>query len=136
MLPVLLRDIGVVLFSIGLISAAYELLIRQQLLEDLAGAVRAVLEPDNRRLGIVGLYRSRDEKSRGEHGVDDLISATRADMFCVGLGLLAFVPERQARLIERINDGCHFRFLMFDPESDAATVLDRSLGDGSGSRSA
>lgn len=131
-LSILTRDIGVLLMSLGLISALYETLIRRQLLQDLLDEVRIVLDPDTRRLGVEALYRGRDEKGNRGRSIDNLISETRHEMFCLGLGLLAFVPERQALLIERMQQGCRFKFLIFNTESDAAAILDLSLGYGNG----
>lgn len=130
--PDLLRDLGIILASVGTISAVYELFIRRQLTEDLSQRLVALLDPDTRRLGISALYRSRDEKTLRGQSIDDLIKSTQKELLCAGLGLRSFVPERQALIRSRIKQGARFRFLIFDAESPTLETLDRSLGAGKG----
>jgi Domain of unknown function (DUF5919) len=132
LMEALLKDVGILLVSLGTISAVYEYLIRQQLLDDLVLRLQDIIDPDSRRLGVRAMYQSRDEKIRRGESIDNLIASTKTELFSVGLGLLAFVPERQALIKRRIQEGCRFRFLIFDATSSAAEALDRTLGAGNG----
>jgi uncharacterized protein DUF5919 len=128
----LFREVGIILVSIGLISGVYELLIRQQMVQDMTGMMKQLLDPDSKRLGIAALYQTRDDKIERGQGLEELIRSTQREMLCLGLGLLAFVPERKSLLRARMEQGCRFRFLLFDAESANASALDVSLGSGDG----
>lgn len=129
----ILRDLGIVLCSIGLISVLYEMLIRRQLLSDYNNALQEILDPDTRKLGVRALFRDRDDKTNRGRSLDALLRRTRKEMLCLGLGFYQFLPEKRDLLLTKIREGCSFRFLIFDPESRNATALDESLGYGNGS---
>jgi hypothetical protein len=132
LLSEVLRDLGIVLCSIGLISSLYEFLIRRQLLDDYNTALQTILDPDTKKLGVRALFRDRDDKSNRGRSLDALLRATRHEMLCYGLGCYQFLPEKQNLLLAKIKDGCCFEFLIFNPESRHATALDESLGYGNG----
>jgi hypothetical protein len=127
-----LRDLGIVLCSIGLISSLYEFLIRRQLLEDYNTTLQNILDPDTKKLGVRALFRDRDDKSNRGRSLDALLRATRKEMRCLGLGCYQFLPEKRDLLLAKIREGCSFAFLIFNPQSRHATALDESLGYGSG----
>lgn len=127
-----LRDLGIVLCSIGLISLLYEMLIRQQLLADYNAALQAILDPDTRKLGVRALFRDRDDKSARGRSLDAVLRVTRRELLCFGLGCYQFLPEKREVLLSKVREGCSFRFLIFNPASKHATSLDESLGYGSG----
>lgn len=129
----MLRELGLILCSIGIISILYETLIRRQLIKDYNAALVDILDPDSRRLGIGGIFLDRDDKVSRGRALDVLLRSARQEMFCFGLGFYEFLPERRDLLRAKLRDGCVFRFLMFDAESEAACALDQSLGLGNGS---
>jgi Domain of unknown function (DUF5919) len=121
------RDLGIVLCSVGLISVLYEMLIRRQLIEDYHTALRDILDPDTKRLGIRALFRNRDDKTARGRSLDAVLRATRKEMLCFGLGFYRFLEKREL-LLEKMKDGCQFKFLIFNPKSRHAKALDESLG--------
>src|ERR1051326_421054 len=125
-----LRDLGVVLCSIGLISLLYEILIRLQLLADYNDVLQKLLDPDTKKLGIRALFRDREDKSTRGRSLDALLRSTRKEMLCLGLGFYQFLPEKSDLLLAKIREGCSFRFLMFNPDSKHSAALDLSLGHG------
>lgn len=132
LLSEVLRDVGIVLCSIGAISSLYELLIRRQLLEDYNAALQDILDPDTKKLGVKALFRDRDDKSNRGRSLDALLRATHEEMLCFGLGCYQFLPEKRELLLAKIREGCSFEFLIFNPKSKHAAALDESLGNGSG----
>lgn len=129
----ILRDLGIILCSIGFISLLYEMLIRRQLLADYNNALQDILDPDTRKLGIRALFRDRDDKTLRGRSLDALLRSTRKEMLCLGLGFYQLIPEKRDLLLTKIREGCSFRFLIFDPTSKNAAALDESLGYGNGS---
>ena len=129
----ILRDLGIVLCSIGFISLLYEMLIRRQLLADYNNALQDILDPDTRKLGVRALFRDRDDKTLRGRSLDALLRSTRKEMLCLGLGFYQLIPEKRDLLLTKIREGCSFRFLIFDPTSKNAAALDESLGYGNGS---
>lgn len=129
----ILRDLGIVLCSIGLISMLYELLIRGQLIADYNSALREILDPDTKKLGVRALFRDRDDKTARGRSLDATLRLTRKEMFCLGLGFYQFLPEKRDLLLAKIREGCSFKFLIFNAESRNARALDESLGNGNGS---
>jgi hypothetical protein len=129
----ILRDPGIVLCSIGLISLLYEMLIRRQLIADYNSALREILDPDTKKLGVRALFRDRDDKTTRGRSLDALLRATRKEMVCLGLGFYQFLPEKRELLLAKIREGCSFKFLIFNPKSRNAPALDESLGYGNGS---
>jgi hypothetical protein len=127
------RDLGIVLCSIGLISMLYELLIRRLLIADYNNALRELIDPDTRKLGVSALFRDREDKTMRGRSIDALLRSTRKEMICIGLGFYQFLPEKRDLLLAKLKEGCSFRFLIFDTESKNAAALDQSLGDGDGS---
>lgn len=132
LLSEVLRDLGIVLCSIGAISSLYELLIRRQLLEDYNAALQDILDPDTKKRGVKALFRDRDDKSNRGRSLDALLRATREEMLCFGLGCYQFLPEKRELLMAKLREGCSFEFLIFNPMSKHAVALDESLGNGSG----
>jgi len=45
----------------------------------------------------------------------------------IGLGLYQFVPEQQDLIKTRLQEGCNFRFVIFDVNSPHIAALDRNL---------
>lgn len=129
----ILRDLGIILCSIGFISLLYEMLIRRQLLADYNNALQDILDPDTRKLGVRALFRDRDDKTLRGRSLDALLRSTRKEMLCLGLGFYQLIPEKRDLLLTKIREGCSFRFLIFDPTSKNAAALDESLGYGNGS---
>jgi hypothetical protein len=129
----ILRDLGIVLCSIGLISLLYELLIRRQLIDDYHNALQEILDPDTKKLGIKAMFRDRDDKTARGRSLDALLRATRKEMVCLGLGFYQFLPEKRELLLAKVKEGCSFRFLIFDPKSKNAAAFDESLGYANGS---
>ena len=129
----ILRDLGIVLCSIGCISLLYEMLIRRQLLADYNNALQDILDPDTRKLGVRALFRDRDDKTLRGRSLDALLRSTCKEMLCLGLGFYQLIPEKRDLLLTKIREGCSFRFLIFDPTSKNAAALDESLGYGNGS---
>jgi hypothetical protein len=129
----ILRDLGIVLCSIGFISLLYEMLIRRQLIADYNNALQDILDPDTRKLGVRALFRDRDDKTLRGRSLDALLRSTRKEMLCLGLGFYQLIPEKRDLLLTKIREGCSFRFLIFDPTSKNAAALDESLGYGNGS---
>ena len=129
----ILRDLGIVLCSIGFISLLYEMLIRRQLLADYNNALQDILDPDTRKLGVRALFRDRDDKTLRGRSLDALLRSTRKEMLCLGLGFYQLIPEKRDLLLTKIREGCSFRFLIFDPTCKNAAALDESLGYGNGS---
>jgi uncharacterized protein DUF5919 len=129
----ILRDLGIVLCSIGLISLLYELLIRGQLIADYNNSLQEILDPDTKKLGVRALFRDRDDKTTRGRSLDAMLRATRKEMFCLGLGFYQFLPEKRDLLLAKIREGCSFKFLIFDAKSRNAKALDESLGYGNGS---
>ena|ERR1700688_4534181 len=127
------RDLGIVLCSIGLISMLYELLIRRLLIADYNNALRELIDPDTRKLGVSALFRDREDKTMRGRSIDALLRSTRKEMICIGLGFYQFLPEKRDLLLAKLKEGCSFRFLIFDTESKNAAALDQSLGDGDSS---
>jgi hypothetical protein len=127
------RDFGIVLCSIGLISILYELLIRRLLIADYNNALRELIDPDTKKLGVSALFRDREDKTMRARSIDALLRAMRKEMICIGLGFYQFLPEKRDLLLAKLKEGCSFRFLIFDTESKNAAALDESLGDGDGS---
>ncbi len=124
----ILRDLGILSCSIGLISIAYESLIRKQLLEDYNDLIRTVLDPDSRRLGVVHLFRNRAEKHRKGWLPEVLLRAANDEVLCLGLGLVNFIPEEKELIRQKVTQGCRFRFLIYDVEDTEAGALDETLG--------
>ena len=133
LLSEILRDLGIVLCSIGLISLLYELLIRRQLIADYNSALQDILDPDTKKLGIRALFRDRDDKTARGRSLDALLRTTKRDMICLGLGFYQFLPEKRELLLTKIKENCCFKFLIFNPHSRNAPALDESLGYGNGS---
>jgi len=129
----ILRDLGIVLCSIGFISLLYEMLIRRQLIADYNNALQDILDPDTRKLGVRALFRDRDDKTLRGRSLDALLRSTRKEMLCLGLGFYQLIPEKRDLLLTKIREGCSFRFLIFDPTSKNAAALDESFGYGNGS---
>jgi hypothetical protein len=129
----ILRDLGIVLCSIGLISLLYEMLIRRQLLTDYNNVLQQLLDPDTKKLGIQALFRDREDKTSRGRSLDALLRNARKEIFCIGLGFYQFLPEKRDLILARIREGCSFRFLMFNPNSEHAAALDESLGYGTDS---
>src|SRR5258708_5620235 len=102
----ILRDLGIVLCSIGLISMLYELLIRGQLIADYNNALREILDPDTKKLGVRALFRDRDDKTARGRSLDATLRVTRKEMFCLGLGFYQFLPEKKDLLLAKIREGC------------------------------
>ena len=128
----MLREFGLILCSIGLISVLYELLIRKQLMEDYNQILTGILNPDASRLGVKALFLDRDDRANRGRALDSLLRSTKEEMFCMGLGFYQFLPDRRLELISRVREGCRFRFLIFDVNSPTAQTLDSSLGYGNG----
>ena len=128
----ILRDLGIVLCSIGFISLLYEMLIRRQLLADYNNALQDILDPDTRKLGVRALFRDRDDKTLRGRSLDALLRSTRKEMLCLGLGFISH-SEKRDLLLTKICEGCSFTFLSFDPTSKNALALDEGLGYGNGS---
>lgn len=126
----ILRDLGIVLCSIGLISLLYEVLIRRQLISDYNNALQDILDPDAKKLGVRALFRDREDKTARGRSLDALLRATRKEMLCLGLGFYQFLPEKRDLLLTKIREGCSFGFLIFDPKCRNAAALDESLGYG------
>jgi hypothetical protein len=129
----ILRDLGIVLCSIGLISMLYELLIRGQLIADYNNALREILDPDTKKLGVRALFRDRDDKTARGRSLDATLRLTQKEMFCLGLGFYQFLPEKRELLLAKIREGCSFKFLIFNAGSRNANALDESLGNSNGS---
>ena len=129
----ILRDLGIVLCSIGLISVLYELLIRGQLIADYNNALQEILDPDTKKLGVRALFRDRDDKTARGRSLDAMLRLTRKEMFCLGLGFYQFLPEKRDLVLAKIREGCSFKFLIFNARSRNAKALDESLGNGNGS---
>jgi hypothetical protein len=127
------RDFGIILCSIGLISILYEMLIRRQLIADYSNALRDIIDPDTRRLGVSALFENRDDKTHRGRSIDALLRSTNKELLCVGLGFYQFLPEKRDLLLAKLREGCTFRFLIFDAGSETARALDKSLGYGNGS---
>jgi len=128
-----LRDLGIVLCSIGLVSLLYEMLIRRQLLVDYNNVLQDILDPDTKKLGIRALFRDRDDKTTRGRSLDTLLRASRKDMLCFGLGFYQILPEKRDLLLAKLREGCTFEFLIFNPKSKNAAALDESLGYSNGS---
>ncbi len=126
----ILRDFGIVLCSIGIISILYEMLIRRQLISDYNGMLRDMLDPDARKLGVSAMFANRDEKSHRGRSIEEVLRGTRKEIVCVGLGFYQFLPEKRDLLLAKLRENCRFRFLIFDAASAHATALDASLGRG------
>jgi len=129
----ILRDFGIILCSIGLISVLYEMLIRRQLIADYNSSLEQILDPDTKRLGVKALFRDRDDKTSRGRSLEAVLRATRKEMFCLGLGFYQFLPEKRDLLLAKIREGCSFKFLIFNVGSRNAQALDESLGYANGS---
>jgi hypothetical protein len=129
----ILRDIGILLNSIGLVSILYETLIRRQLLIDYSEELRRIVDPDTKDLGISALFKDRSDRVTRGHQIAGLINSVRKDMRCLGIGLIQFLPEHQALIKRKIKEeGCSFRFLIYRPDAPTANALDQTLGAGDG----
>jgi hypothetical protein len=129
----ILRDFGIILCSIGLISVLYEMLIRRQLIADYNSSLQDILDPDTKKLGVRALFRDRDDKTTRGRSLDAVLRATRKEMFCLGLGFYQFLPEKRDLLLAKVREGCSFKFLIFNVASRNAQALDESLGYANGS---
>jgi hypothetical protein len=129
----IMRDLGVVLCSIGLISLLYEMLIRRQLINDYHSALQEILDPDTKKLGVSALFRDREDKTTRGRSLDALLRMARKEMLCLGLGFYQFLPEKRELLLAKVKEGCSFRFLIFNFKSKNATAFDESLGYANGS---
>jgi hypothetical protein len=125
-----LREFGIVICSIGLISLLYELIIRTQLIEDYSEKLTEVINPDTRKFGITNLYEDRNDKTLRHKSPGDLINSAHRKILCFGLINHSILAQRNL-ILEKLNQGCSFQFLLFDPQhEDALEILDDSLSQG------
>ena len=75
----ILRDFGILLASIGIISTLYETLIRRQLLADYNDMLREIVNPVAQRLGVFALFRDRHDKASSGRLPTNIIALVRHD---------------------------------------------------------
>ncbi len=123
----IVRDIGVALCSTGLISVAYEVLIRDQLLEDHMNRMKSLLNPDAERLGIQRIFANRTERAEAGLSMDDLILNTQSEMLLCGVVPLQTLIERRGMLTNLVRRGGTVKLLVFDPSSVNVGAMDATL---------
>jgi uncharacterized protein DUF5919 len=123
----LTREFGVVFVSIGLISLLYEVFIRRRLIDDYNDVIREIVDPDTTKLGIEYIFKDRDDKTAKQRSIRELIDFTKKEMMCFVLGGESFLTWH-IKLRQKMQEGCSFRFLIFNPGSPYKDALEQSLG--------
>jgi hypothetical protein len=134
----LLREFGIVLCSIGLISLLYEVVIRSQLIEDYSEKLTELINPDTRKFGVISLFEDRTDKTKRHRSLAEVLGSAKQKIMCFGLNNHSILADRDL-ILRKMRDGCSFQFLIFDPDSAtdegriALELLDKSLAQSSGS---
>lgn len=123
----IMRDLGVALCSTGLISVAYEVLIRDQLLEDHLKTIETVINPDAKRLGVLRIFANRAERGAAGLSMESLIEKAQSELFLCAEVPVQTLGERRPMLTELIRRGGTVKLLMFDPSSANIDALDDTL---------
>lgn len=122
------RDFGVTFCLLGFVSIVYELVIREQLIDEIARRLTVIVDTDAKRLGILSIFGDRDDR---KFTVAQLLKGAKKDIALYGLALYNFAFENRAVLKSlALSTQRRIRILIVDSESPVASAIESSLGSG------
>lgn len=125
------NDVGLALFTSGLIGLALEYQTREQFLDDLKDTLSSltgtsVLTASIQELGVRRIYPSRAGIDLQKH----LISAKpKSEIRIIGVSIRTFSgAEMEKVLVQKLKEGCKIKMLTIDPDSEAVVQRAREEG--------